>query len=99
MTTSPQTLIKQPAENRLYDFDFVNLLPAGASVASVEHLAATLEDGTGEIKLGTPVISGTRVQVRVEGGSDGALHKITCRVTDTVGNVVEQEGLLKIDDI
>lgn len=89
------TLVKQPSESRLYDFEFANLLASGVTLSSVQSLTA---DSAG-LTLGSATVSGTRVQVRIGAGTHGATYKLTCIAVDSQSNVLEAEGYLSVQDL
>lgn len=95
------TLVKQPGESRLYTFDFSSLDSSIASIANPavaqanQHLAA----GSIDLQIGSPSIAGALVQVRIQGGTDGELYKLTATGTDQAGNAVEMEGFLQVEDL
>jgi hypothetical protein len=91
-----QTLVKQPAESRLYSMDFgANL--NGAGIASVTSVTAT---PTG-LTVGASTISGTKVSFRCSGGTDGVTYKITVVIVDDAvdPNTLEGEGNLQVSEL
>jgi len=88
-------LDKQPAESRLYTFDFSQLMLTGETVATIDSFTATPSGLT----LGTAVASGQRVQNRISAGVTNTQYKITVVVTTSLGNVLEGEANLFVRDI
>jgi hypothetical protein len=93
---SPQSLIKQPAESRLYSMDFAGLLAQGETVTTVVSIVAA---PTGLTVGGSPVASGNRVSVQISGGAAGTEYKVTFVVNTSAGNIIEGEGLLQVRDL
>jgi len=95
--------IKQPAEDRLYDFDFTNLLGAATVAASPAPTVAqekqNLIVGSVNVTLGAPVISSPKVQVRISGGTAGEDYKITVVARDSAGNTLEADGHLQVREL
>jgi hypothetical protein len=88
--------VKQPSESRLYNMDFDELLEeTGETIATVESIVASK---TG-LTLGPPAISGSKVQFRISGGMANNSYIITVKVTTSLGNTLEGEGLLKVREI
>ena len=95
------TNTKQPDESRLYDFDFTNLLVAGAALVSspVPTMKQELNgQSTIDLTFGTLVVSSPKAQVRISGGTDGNTYKVSCVADDDAGNTLEVDGNLKLAD-
>jgi len=103
----PDTLDKQPSEDRLYDMDFAPRLATGETLTGAPTMieeTVDQSDGslstTAELTFGTPTVSGTVAQVRISGGVDGVLYKVTFRDAGTSNsNLVEAEGFLMVLNI
>lgn len=89
---SIQTLEKQPSESRLYDFDFSSNMSVSETISSVDVLTST---PTG-LTVGSSVVSGQLVQVRLSAGTDGQVYKLTCRITTSLSNILELDGQLRV---
>ena len=91
-------LEKRPADSRLYDLEFDALLTqANDTVSSVTSLTIT-PTTLSPLTAGTPIASGTRVQVRLSGGLSGTTYKITCVIASAGSDAVEGEcNLLVLD--
>lgn len=80
---------KDPEEIKALKFPFARELN-GATITTVEALTVTLYKGAdtspADVKLGDPVVSGTDVLQRVQGGMDGAAYKFRVKVLDSAGN-------------
>ena len=92
-----EILTKQPAEEVPYAIDFVNLIPAGDSLASVTSVTA-YPSGSGELTIGTANIDGTEVQFIVEGGIEGTTYRIEAIVATANGYTLEGDGRLFVTD-
>jgi len=81
---------KDPEEIKVLKFGFAREL-AGASIALVQSVTPSVYKGTdpnpSAVLLGTPVVSGTDVLVRMQGGLHGVGYKWRVKVTDSNGNV------------
>jgi hypothetical protein len=103
----PDTLDKQPSEDRLYDMDFSPRLATGETLSGAPTMIEETVDQTDgsltvstDLTMGTPTISGQVAQVRISGGVDQTLYKVTFQdALTTNANKVEAEGLLMVADI
>jgi hypothetical protein len=105
----PDTLDKQPSEDRLYDMDFgprlsVGETLSGAPVPTMSEETVDQTDGsltvTTDLTIGVPTVSGEIAQVRISGGLDGVLYKVTFRDAGTTSaNLIEAEGFLMVQNI
>lgn len=90
-----QPLQKHSAESRLFDMDFssyAELMNEGQTLSSVNSVVASPSGLT----LGPAVISSTRVQFRVSGGSVGATYTISVTATTSGGDIIQGCGKLTI---
>jgi hypothetical protein len=78
-------VIKDPNAARLYQFDFDDLLEAGAILTSypVTAVNPTTDAADATITVGTPALaSGSRkVNVLISGGTLGVTYRIRCTAT------------------
>lgn len=97
----------QPAESRLYDFEFEKLLGVGETLASVQSVTQQRVDTsttpptlfpTTDLTLGVPVFSGTRGQVRISDCVKDRRYKVEMTVTTSNGNTLQLEGFLQCKD-
>jgi len=91
----PGTLIKQPAESRLYTMSFASLLLPGETVAGVTSVTAS---PAGLTLVGSPTFGANLAKQRISGGADKVTYKVTYLVTTSAGNTLEAEGFLKVRD-
>lgn len=92
-------LRKQPAESRLYDFDFTLKLVNGATVVSVTSIIATKLDkvaGSTNVTVNQIASSTSRAQCRISDGTDKEDYKLTALVVDSAGNTLELDGILQV---
>lgn len=90
----PQTLTKQPSESRIYDMSFSANMIAAEAISSVTSIVAT----PAGLTLGPPTFSGTRLQVRISGGTTGVLYKLTAVVVTSLANILEGDGYLLVQN-
>jgi len=90
------SLIKQPAESRLYTMDFSGLLARGETLAGVTSVTAT---PTGLTLVDPPTYSGVYASQRISGGTSGTRYTVTFLVTTSAGNTLEGEGILQVKDL
>lgn len=93
---STPSLIKQPAESRLYTMDFSGLLGQGETIAGVTSVTAT---PSGLTLSGGPTFSGVFANQRIAGGTSGQKYTVTFLVTTSGGNTLEGEGILQVKDL
>jgi len=82
--------------------DFSALLAAGetlSSVSSISQAARGNVQGAASLNIGAGSTSGSKVQFRISGGTNGEDYKITVVVTTSQGNTLEGEGWLYVRDL
>ena len=89
-----EILTKQPGESRLYDIDFAPLLATNDTIASVTSVT-TAQSG---LVIGSPAFTTPKVQVRISEGTDGTLYKITAIIVSTVGDTLETDVFLRVEE-
>ena len=99
------TLSKQPSESRLYDMDFEPRIAELETLTGTPAVSEkTINQDTGvktvttDLTLGIATASGQTAQVRISGGLDGVLYEVTFKANTSLGNSVEAEGLLLVQD-
>ncbi len=97
-----ETFTKQPGETIHYVFDFSEALNTGDTVANIAPtITIELLSGSGDTPtLGIPTLNTVAGAVKqpVAGGTTGQVCLLTCRVTTTAGEVLENEFRLKIKE-
>ena len=92
-----QTLIKQPAESRLYTMDFSQNLASGVTLSSVTSVAASPSGLT--LSGAAAVSNDVYAQQQISGGTAGIVYTVTFVVVDSQGNTLEGEGKLQVRSI
>lgn len=88
-------LTKQPAESRLYDFEFAGKMATGETISTVASATAT----PAGLTVGATSSSGTIAQVRLSGGTTATEYVVTVTVTTNLSNTLELEGRLWVEDV
>lgn len=87
---------KDAAESDLFDFDFRKRRQfRGVPAQTITGTPTVAADGSGLV-LGTPVVSGSVVQIRVSGGTSGTTYKITCTIVTSGGDTLRGFGRLRV---
>lgn len=92
-------LQKYPGETRTYAFDFadqVEIDDGNETLTGPPTVSKTQLAGIGTITLGSPSISGTKVQFTIAGGALGDLHDILVTVGTSGGSTLQARGQLEI---
>lgn len=99
--TGLQANTKQPAESRLYTFDFTALLGTEtvSGVTSIVQANQGLVTSSTNLTLGTPSFSSPLAQIRLSAGQANEDYKLTALITDSGGNTLELDGILKVRDL
>jgi hypothetical protein len=86
--------VKDPAARLDYSWDWSDWLADVADTIDV----ATVTPSDGLIAVGAPVVVGTLVTQRVEGGTLDAEYRMVCQIT-TVGGLIDERSIfLTISD-
>jgi len=103
------TQVKQPWEERIYDFDFrsptvdadKHLVPEGRSIASVDSVEVLPnQNGNDDLTVASPTTNGdARVQAKFSGGTDGEDYPVRVRITDDLGQKIEGDGVMQVRDL
>ncbi len=99
---STPSCVKQPGESRLYSFDFSALLATGETLSSVNSVTYVGDGDPADTALtlsGSSAIVGKTVTQRILAGTSGVRYKVTTRVTTSLGNILEGEGILQVKDL
>jgi hypothetical protein len=87
--------LKQPGERRRYAFNYSDTLMSGDALA----LAALKSVAPVGLTVDTVGVEGTNVVFWVEGGVDGESYWVTLTATTALGEVFEDELLVKVAEI
>lgn len=88
-------LTKQPAESRLFDFDFSGKTRISETIVGTPTVTATPSGLT----VGTTTASGVVGTVRLSSGVSGVNYKVTCTVTTNQSNTLELDSYLRVRDL
>lgn len=90
---------KQPVEERFFDVNVAQDLMSGDTVDAASVAVTCLTDGA-DSALTASVVSTSTTQVRVfvEGGTDGRKYKVTTTTSTAMGEVFQDEVLIKVRD-
>ncbi len=91
---SYDTYEKRPDFSRLYDFSYGDFeeIVAGETISSADPVTA---DQAG-LTIGAAAIAGSRVQVRISGGTSGKTYLLTSSVLTSGGNRLSMQGALSV---
>lgn len=97
-----QVIEKQPAESKLYQWNYAEELESGETITSVnsitdENLGKV--SGSSDITIGPETIITPSVQIRISGGTDHENYKVTMLVTTSLSNILELDAVLHVRDI
>lgn len=96
------TLKKRADWDRLYEWDF----SWAAEVAAGETLVSPSVPAVSGLTIGTPVVAGTSVTVRISGGTAGGgtlqtggstLYALTCVVSTSGGRTLSMRGYIRVE--
>lgn len=97
---STPSLVKQPAESRVYVMDFSGLLAQGETLTGVTSVSYSSPSGDAALTLvGSATYSGVYAQQRISGGTSGKYYTVTFVVTTSLGNTLEGEGILQVRNL
>lgn len=94
-------IIKQPAEQLVYEFDFSSRLGAG-SLASIDSVAITPRGQVAQLlalTVGAQAVAGAAARLRLDGGTDGELYLLTITVADASGQRHQLEAEFAVIDL
>ena len=79
--------------------DFSNLMVDGEAISSIDSVTSEKRGGgTSDLILTDQSISGQTVLVWIAGGTACYTYRITIKITTTLGQELEGDGLMKIED-
>lgn len=91
--------VKRPAETRKYTVDFSKVVVAGATILSVQSVDVTALGYVASVDpltAGTISISDAKVSFNVAGGTDGDDYEITVNCTDSSGDILSDDVMIKV---
>lgn len=93
---------KDPEEIKVISFPFARALN-GTTINSVIYVTPSTYKGTdaapANVALGAPVVSGTDVLQRMQGGLSGVVYKWRAKVVDSAGNVHVASELVAVQTL
>ena len=93
---------KDPEEIKTIKFSFARELQ-GATIASITSVTPSVVAGAdptpAAVALGSPVVSGTDVLQRMQGGVSGTTYKWRAKVLDSNGNVHVSADSVKVETL
>ena len=102
MGNSNQTLKKQPSETTTFQMDFRGVLSLGDTITSINDnfagVVSSKNPSPTSVTFGTVTSTSTTVKVQIIGGSHKTLYKITILVNTLLGDVLEGDGLLYVEN-
>ena len=109
MALSKITIQKQPGETRLVSMEFTNKMDSAETIVSIDSIQQFLYDADGadaptsDLVFTGQTINGQIAQFLVSGGSipdradiQECDYKVTVTVTTDIGQILENDGILKI---
>lgn len=91
--------VKRPVEERTFVVDFRKVIAEGKTIASISDITAAaaglIEEAAAMIVTQTSV-SGLQVGFKASGGSHGEDYEVTVKVTDSGGDVVSDDVMIKV---
>lgn len=91
--------VKRPAETRKYTVDFTKVVASGVTISTVQSVGIAKLDNVieiAELTAGSITISGTKVSFDVTGGTDGEDYEVTINCTDTSGDILSDDVMIKV---
>ena len=106
MALSKDTLYKQPGETRLLSMDFSNKMTTGEVISSVDSISAThYGEVNTDLTFGNLTANAQQADFTVAGGIvpvrediNYCDYKVTVSVTTDLGQVLENDGMLRVQD-
>ena len=107
MSLSNVIITKQPSEKRLVSMDFSKKMATTETITAIVSVGQSLADGsiTTDLEFSAQIISGQVVQFLVAGGNiptradiQECDYKVTVKVTTSLGQELENDGILKVKE-
>jgi len=91
-------LTKQPSESRIYAVNFSANLTTGETIVASPVPVVTPTPSGLTITSVAPDSTGKKVQFRIAGGTDGVQYKLTVTATTSLGNALEEDVDLVVEN-
>ena len=100
----PIARTKQPSEERTYQFNFTNKLVDGRTLSSCAPIVQSVRyapEGVvaANLTISGVVVSTPKAQCKISGGTNGCHYSLKALGTDSAGDVIEVDGILKIKEV
>lgn len=95
-----QQLSKEAAWARLYTFDFSEANEVAEMSEQIVSATVTCPNNDGALRIGTPLLTASSVQVLISGGTAGLTYQLVCSVNfsgNPSGQTVDLDALLEVD--
>lgn len=99
---NPYSYTKQPSDKRKIEFDPAKALSTGDTVTSATAIMYDNADNSNvsaTMISGTPVITGNKIYVIIQGGSDGGTYWLKLTATTTNGDIIEDDLKLFVKQV
>ena len=98
-TTGLDILDKQPGESLRLDLPMGPRMRTSDTISSVDAVTATVvSPGTGTVTISEETFSGTMVQARYTGGTDGEQYRVQATITTGGGDTIKTDAMLNVDE-
>lgn len=98
----PGRFTKQPLESYTIAVEFAGKLPSGATLASGTVSAVRMDNGATDnsvLASTTMTIVGTQARVKVQGGLSGIDYKLTCLITLSNSDLLEEDVTMEVESL
>ncbi len=90
---------KQPAEKRLYSYDFTEHLVGGRTISVILSATSVARSGVTTLTKVSEVIASPVAQITWSGGTDGITYLTTVRIRDNTNQEHELDGEIVVADL
>ena len=96
---APTFLIKQPSETRAYSMDFSNLMASAETITNINSVGSELRGrGVSDLTITGTGITGQTIKMNIAGGTHAKVYVIETLITTSSGQILEGDGMLKVED-
>jgi len=97
--TAPTSITKQPSETRRYSMSFTNLMATSETISNLRSVTSELRGGgTSDLGIAGTGISGQTIYMNVSSGTHAQVYAIEVQITTSSGQLLEGDGILKVED-
>ncbi len=90
---------KQPAEKRLYSYDFTEHLVGGRTISLILSATSAARSGVTTLTKVAEVIASPLAQITWSGGTDGITYLTTVRIRDSANQEHDLDGEIVVADL